>query len=391
MKIKINKESFIKSWSLTERSAGTPSSMNIFSSVRMKADENGVEMQSTDIKTSVICKASGVDVIEPGEAVIPTKGVSDLFKKAGSSEFTIQVDEGKALMISGRSRYRFTTYATSEFPKLPSSSGGSFFCSINASVLSSSIDRGTLCSSPNDQEFPHYLSAVYFEIDSGCLNIVSTDKRRLALSRTEMNESGEGRPLLLPFKGIKELQKILGMIEHDTEVRIIYDDAQAYFTAPGVEFAVRKVESNFPAYARILPTSSTTTTIVDRLELTSAIERVDVVVRDYNKVAILDVSKDGDCVISGRAPEFGEAVETIACSTVGEPIKAGFNTKFFMDAVKVLDGPSASLSFNGPGSHMLVRASDSDSFLCMVAPLELSREEIDTEDVAENAHRGDVL
>jgi DNA polymerase-3 subunit beta len=363
--------------------------MNIFSSVRIKADENGVEMQSTDIKTSIICAADGVEVIEPGEAVIPTKGVSDLFKKASSSEFTIQIKDGKALMASGRNRYRFTTYATTEFPKLPSSSGGKFFCSIKASELSSSIDRGTLCASMNDQEFPHYLSAAYFEMQDGWLNVVSTDKRRLALSKTCVEEQGDASTLLLPLKGVKELQKILGVLEQDAVIRILYDDAQAYFTVPGIEFAVRKVESNFPTYARILPTVSTTTTMVDRLDLTSAIERVDVVVRDYNRVAVLTVSKDGDCVISGKAPEFGEAVETISCVTNGEQLKAAFNTKFFLDAVKALDSPSASLSFNGPDSHMVVRAGDSDSFLCLVAPVEMNREDIDSDDTAENG--GNVL
>jgi DNA polymerase-3 subunit beta len=388
MKIKISKESFIKSWSLVERGAGTAGSMNILSAVNFKAGENGVELQATDIKTSIICVAQGVEVIEPGEAVVPIKGVTDLFKKAGTSDFTIQIDDGKALMVSGRSRYRFSTYPTSEFPKLPSSQGGEFFCSLKASSLSSSIDRGTLCSSQND-EYPQFLSAAFFEIENGGLNIVSTDKRRLALSKTETTEAGDAKPLLLPIKGIKELQRILGMLDSDIDIRIMYDDAQAYFIAPGIEFAARKVESNFPPYGKILPTMSTTHIVVNGAELISAIERVDVVVRDYSRIVIMTLLEGGDCVLSGRAPEFGEAIENITCEIDGEPLRAGFNTKFFLDAVKALDGPEANLSFNGPESHMVVRGNNSDSFLCMVAPVELSKEDIEAEEGAE--HVGDVL
>ncbi|MDR2779965.1 MAG: DNA polymerase III subunit beta, partial [Synergistaceae bacterium] len=94
MKIQINKESFVKTWNLAERNASTSGSMNIFSTVRLSAESSNVELQATDIRTSIICKAAGVTVIEPGEAVIPIKGVSDLFKKAGSSDFTLHVDEG---------------------------------------------------------------------------------------------------------------------------------------------------------------------------------------------------------------------------------------------------------------------------------------------------------
>jgi DNA polymerase-3 subunit beta len=387
MKLKVDKASFIKSWSLAEHSAGTASSMNIFSTVRLQAKLDGVELQSTDIKTSIKCAAKGVEVLEPGEAIIPIKGVTDLFKKASSSEFVIQVDDGKALMTSGRSRYRFSTYSTSEFPNLPSSSGGSLFCSIKSSVLSSSIDSGTLCASEKE-EFPQYLSSAYFEMKDGQLNIVTTDKRRLALCKAEVIEAGEEKPMLLPIKSVKEFQRILGMMESDSDIKILFDDAQAYFTAEGMEFAVRKVEANFPAYAKILPTTSLTTMHVDKQEITSAIERVDVVVRDYNRTVIMTLSGGAECVLSGRAPEFGEAVENVTCDVNGEPLKSGFNTKYFLDAVKAVDGQVASLTFNGAGSHMVVRSRDSDSFLCMVAPMELTREELESEEAARG---GDVF
>ncbi|MDR0616683.1 MAG: DNA polymerase III subunit beta [Synergistaceae bacterium] len=387
MKLKVDKASFIKSWSLAERSAGTASSMNIFSTVRLQATLDGVELQSTDIKTSIKCAAQGVEVLEPGEAIIPIKGVSDLFKKAGSPEFIIQVDEGKALMTSGRSRYRFSTYQASEFPNLPSASGGSLFCTIKSSLLSASIDRGTLCASEKE-EFPQYLSSAYFEMEDGLLNIVTTDKRRLALSKAEVIEAGSGNPMLLPIKSVKEFQRILGIMESDSDIKILFDDAQAYFVGCGMEFAVRKVETNFPPYAKILPTTSSTTVHADRQEITSALERVDVVVRDYNRTVIMMLREGGDCVLSGRAPEFGEAVENITCDVSGETLKSGFNTKYFLDAVKAIEGPVASLTFNGAGSHMVVRQKDSDSFLCMVAPMELSREEIESE---EADHEGDVF
>jgi DNA polymerase-3 subunit beta len=387
MKLKVDKTSFIKSWNLAERSAGTASSMNIFSTVRMKAGIDGVELQSTDIKTSIKCAAKGVEVLEPGEAIMPIKGVTDLFKKASSSEFVIQIEDGKAVMTSGRSRYSFSTYSASEFPNLPSSLDGSLFCSIKASALSSSIDRGTLCASEKE-EFPQYLSSAYFEFEGGQLNIVTTDKRRLALCKAEVTEVGEWKPMLLPVRSVKEFQRILGMIDGDSDIKILFDDAQAYFTAEDMEFAVRKVEANFPAYARILPTTSSTTMYVDKQELTAAIERVDVVVRDYNRTVIMKLSDGGECVLSGRAPEFGEAVENITCEVNGEALKSGFNTKYFLDAVKAIDGPMASLTFNGADSHMVVRSRDSDSFLCMVAPLELSREEMESEDTAQ---AGDVF
>ncbi|MDR3279864.1 MAG: DNA polymerase III subunit beta [Synergistaceae bacterium] len=377
MKILVNKEVFIKSWSLAERSAGTSGSMNIFSTIKMRADMEEVELQATDIKTSIICKAGGVTVLEAGDAVIPLKGVSDLFKKAGSPEFTIHIDGGHAVMTSGKSRYKFSTYPVGDFPKLPSSEGGSFFCSLPAAKLMSAVERGTLCASSGD-EYPQYLSSAYFEMERGALNIVSTDKRRLALCRTEVTEGSESEPMLLPMKGLKEILRVLGMIDSSLEIKILYDESQAYFAAEGLEFAIRKVESKFPAYAKILPASHSTSVDIEKSSLLSAIERVDVVVRDYNRTVLVNLAQNGECTLTGRAREFGEAVENIPCISDGEALFIGFNTRFFYDAVKALDEPTARLLFNGQDGHMAVRSSGTDSFLCLVAPVELSKEEMET-------------
>lgn len=377
MKISVNKETFIKSWNIAERNAVTSGSMNIFSTVYIRADTNDVELQATDIRTSVICKAGGVTVTEPGEAVLPIKGVSDLFKKAGSPEFTITIDGGQAVMVSGKSRYKFSTYPVGDFPKLPSSAGGKFFCSAQVSKLVSAIERGTLCASSGD-EYPQYLSCAYIEMENGMLNVVSTDKRRLAVCRTEVIEGSGSEPMLLPMKGLKELVRILGMIDPGKEVQISGDDAQAFFVAEGLEFAVRKVESKFPAYAKKIPVSHETSVEMNRLSLLAALERVDVVVRDYNRVVTVNLSGD-ECTLTGRAREFGEAVENISCVIDGKPLFTGFNTRFFFDAVKVIEEDTAKLLFNGRNGTMVVRPKNADDFLSLVAPVDTSEEEVEVD------------
>jgi DNA polymerase III sliding clamp (beta) subunit (PCNA family) len=57
----------------------------------------------------------------------------------------------------------------------------------------------------------------------------------------------------------------------------------------------------------------------------------------------------------------------------GESLGIGFNDKFFSDAVKAVGSETTNLFFNGPDGHMLIRPNENPySFLCLVAPLELS-------------------
>lgn len=375
MKLAVNKKQFLGSWSLAERSTSAGGTVSILSSILIKASAESVILQATDIKTSVICRAAGVTVLEPGEAVFPIKMVSDLFKKAPGEEFTLDVDGGKVVLKAGRSKYNFSTYPVSEFPALPSSDEADVFCSIPAGELAKVLDEGTLAASAGE-EFPLYLSSANLQIISSRLNIVSTDTRRLALSAAPVLDGKEGESALLPMKGIKELQRILGSLTPETEVKVLFDGAQFYFKTETLEFTVRRVESKFPPYEKILPKHSTLDVLTDRGELISALERVDVIVRDFNRMVVLNMAPESPFVLRGKAPDFGQAKEEIEAETTGDKLRIAVNSKFFLEALKVLRDPQVKLSFNGQSGHMSVRRGDGDDFLCLIAPINLSEEEL---------------
>jgi len=379
MKLTINKKLFLQSWNLAERSTSSSSSMNILSSVLVKASFEEVLLQATDIRTSIICAATGVTVVEPGDAVFPIKMVGDLFKKASGEEFTLSVEDGKVILLAGRGKYNFSTYPVSEFPKLPSSSEAAEFCKILVKELAEVIEEGTLAAS-SGEEFPLYLSSANFHLTGGMLKVISTDTRRLALSAVPVVGGEDRDGYLLPMKGVKEVQRILGSMDPESEVEILFDDAQFYFRVENVEFTVRRVESRFPPYEKILPKEHGTTILVDRGQLISALERVDVIVRDFNRMVVLDIEPGGSFVMRGKAPDFGTAREEVGAEVTGEKLRIAVNSKFFMDSLKVLREPEVRLSFNGAAGHMTVKRTEGENFICLIAPINLSDEELNMEE-----------
>ena len=373
MKLVIDKAAFLKSWTLAERNVASAGGMNVLCAVRVKADENGVELYATDVRTSIICRVQGVTVSEPGEAIFPVKGVGDLFRKAATKEFTLHVEEGKATLGAGKSRSRFSTFPAVDFPDIPTTASASLFCKIQSKELVELLERGTLAASQTE-EFPLYLSSAWFEVQDEHLKIVATDNRRLSLGLGSVQEGSQGGALLLPMKGIKDLVRVLGVFSSETVLDILFDDSQVYFVAEGVEFAVRRVESRFPPYEKILPKSASTHLVIDRLELFSALDRLDVVVRDYNRTVILDLKPGGDCIMTAWAPEFGRAVEEIACTIDGDPLKIGVNSRYFMEGMKVISDSMVDISFNGQDGHLAIRKVNSDDYLCLLAPVELDKE-----------------
>jgi DNA polymerase-3 subunit beta len=371
MKINVSKKEFLKSWGLAERLAGGNGTLNIFSTVFMDADFERTELRSTSIRTAVICKTGGVTVIEPGQAAIPVKRVSELFNKAGAEEFAVEIKEGNATMTAGRSKYRFTTYPAGDFPRLPASASASPFFEAKAGELAKGLERGMLSASHRD-EMPQYISSVYFDVENGTLSLVSTDKSRLALSRIECGSVGE-TAAMLPCSGIKELQKILGTVDANAEVRVALDDAQAYFAVQDIEFSVRRVESKFPPYKKHLPKAACTAVSVERTAFLAALDRIKVVVGDTNRTVVLAFEKSDECVLSGFSNEFGEAVEIVPCSFSGEPARAGFVVNFLMEPVNLISTANVRLSFESPDGHLQVRNEGTDDFFCLVAPVDLKK------------------
>ena len=377
MKLSIDKNLFMKSWQMAERISSPKSPLNVISGILMTADNESTTLLATDLKTSIKTSVEGITVKEPGKTVFPVKIVGELFKKAPTSIFEIEVDEnGKGLLISGRNRYRFSTYPWGEFPQLPSSSGANHFCDISKDELHRILDEGGIAGNMGE-EFPKYLGAELLQVKSGEFHCVSTDGRRLSLSKAYVDKELRDQDMLLPLGSVKEFLRILSNINQEKDIKVSIDGSLGYFICENIEFSVRRVESTFPNYERILSPNTTTTLEIDRSQFISALERVDVVVRDSTRMVVLILSPGGDLHLWGKAPDIGEAREIVDGMIKGEPLKVAFNVGYMIDGLKAFHGDSVSLSFNGQeGQMMMLRPNESD-FLYMLMPMKLKSSDLD--------------
>jgi DNA polymerase-3 subunit beta len=380
MKLLINKPVFLRSWQLAERSVGSRSALTVLTGVRCTADEEKVTLQATDLKTSITCRADGVDIERQGEAVFPVRVVGELFKKAPADTFFVEVMDGKAQIVcSEKNKYTFTIFPVEEFPKLPKSDGASSFFETTAGEMRRLLEEGTFAGSPGE-EFPQYLSAGLFEVKEGSIRVVSTDGRRLSLSRSPVERAGENEQVLLPLTGLKELMRVLAVQDEDVQVTVKIDDAQAYFIAGELEFAVRRVESRFPPYEKLMAPEKTTWMVVDRNQFIESLERAEIIVRDYSKMVIFNLSPGGALQVESHAPEIGEAFEDVAAEVDGEPLRVAFNVKYFLEGLRALHGNVAHLTFNGPNGQMLLSRPKEDSFMYVLMPITLPEKEESTPD-----------
>jgi DNA polymerase-3 subunit beta len=376
MRIDIVRPEFLKAWQMAERCSSTRSTLSSVGGVFLAADEDKVLLSATDLKTSIRCVAGGVSVSENGSAVLPVKLLGELFKKTPTDSFTIEIRDEKGILTAGRNKTRFSTWFSDDFPKLPQSEGAGHLCDVPARDLLRILMEGSIASSPTD-DFPKYLGACLIQLKEGTLRVISTDSRRLSLSRCLCNGENE-TDLLLPVGPLRELQRLLSSLDDadNIVVRILYDGSLAWFQMGEIEFSIRRVDSTFPNYEKILNPNKTTTMLTNRSMLLSALERIDIVVRSHTRLVVMYFSPGGNLKLTGKAPEIGVAMEELDAIIDGEPLRAGFNVAFLQDGLKSLGNDDVKMNLNGEAGQMTLHRQDADDFLYMLMPVRIAEQDM---------------
>jgi len=196
---------------------------------------------------------------------------------------------------------------------------------------------------------------------------------------------------------VRELQRILQVLlgqDKSGAVRVLYDGSMVWFQMGGIEFSIRRVESSFPNYERILNPNTTTTMLVNRQQLLSALDRMDVIVRSHTRLFVMRIVPGAELKLTGRAPEYGMAAEILDAVIDGDALNVGFNVGFVQDGLKSISFDSVKMSLNGEAGQMTVRRDGSDDFLYMLMPVRITEQDIidlEEEEQEENENKEGAL
>ena len=381
MRLKLERQNFLKAWQIAEKAASSKTPQQSISGILVKANESGnVILEATDMKSSIKCFADGVEVLEPGMAVLSVKIFGNLLKKTTAENVTLDVNSERGLLIYGKSKIRFTIYDVNEFPHLPDSAVSEPVCEIMCADLIRLIIEGSSASS-QPQEFPRYMGTCLFRTTENVIKAVSTDGKRLALSKMICSVS-RNQDLLFTTPALRELGKMLGSVKDDEMIKISCDTSTAFFMLPDCEYSIRLVDSNFPNYERILNNNTRTTLKIARDELLEVIERVDVIARTTPAhIMAFELQTDGELIVTARATDAGIAQEFLSAEIEGAHMQIGFNVNYFQDGLKAVGSSDVLIEFSHEEGQCRIKRSENDDFLYMLMPARLTEQDLiaDTE------------
>ena len=217
------------------------------------------------------------------------------------------------------------------------------------------------------QDVRYYLNGMLLETDGKMLRTVATDGHRLALCEMALATKGKGQQIIVPRKGVLELQRLLG---NEGSLALTIGSNHIRAQIGDIRFTSKLIDGRFPEYGRVIPANPPRIVVADRDVLRGALQRTAILSNEKYRGIRLAV-RDGAMTLQAHNPEQEEAEEEIEVRYEGEEIEVGFNVNYLLDAIAAVEGSDVEVGLTDANSSCLIRAPGSSSSRYVVMPMRL--------------------
>ncbi len=374
MKLRIARDELLIGLQRVQGVVEKRNTMPILSNILLEAKADGVDILATDLEIGMrgLYKAT---VHEPGAVTLSARKLYEILKELRDGEVELAVGENNwATIQAGKSHFKIMGLPSSDFPALPAIDREGLIPLAGAGLAE--LIRKTLFAA-GDNDARYILNGLLVTLTTlekkTALRLVGTDGHRLAVAEQEVGaapskDAPKEVKAIIPKKAAFEMRRLLE--EGDGEPLIGFTKNLMIFRKSGLLLTSRLMEGNYPNYQQVIPKDQDKRAAVNRLEMEGALRRVSVLSRDKTNAVKMTLSP-GRMALFTSNPDFGEATEELPAQYTGDALTTGFNARYLLDVLGVIDGESVSLQLETPLSPCLMREVGNSGFTCVVMPIKV--------------------
>ena len=360
MKFKLQTADLVSALVAVTRAIASRPVRPIMEGVLVSASENGVTFAATDGSMSIRTEIPAI-AEEIGAVVLPGRLLSDLARRLPGADVSFETDGTTVRVRSGKSRSTLTAQDAKDYPEIPSVSGGHSF-SIPAATLKDMIARVAFSTATDESR--QILTGIKADVTYNGLTLTALDGFRLATASNSGSYDGE-YTAIIPARAMNEVARVLPT---DGAADIRVTDGHMEIAFSGVTLTTVLLTGNYPDTSKIVPQSFATECLVNRAEMSDAIDRASLMARDNrNNLIRLTIGTDG-IAVSSRA-DIGSVDETVSAEVVGGQLTISFNSRYLTDVFKAVGEDELTMRFNSPTSPCVITAKGESSLLYLVLPV----------------------
>lgn len=363
MHIICDKSKLIEGMNIVMKAIPGKTTMMILECVVIEVKDNQIKLIANDLQLGIETLIDG-EIKQEGSVAVGAKVFFEIIRKLPSDNVSITVDEDYHMNIScGKAKFNIMAKATDEFPYLPNIVKDK---NVNISQFTlKDIIRQTVFSI-SDNENAKVMTGELFEIHDFELKVVSLDGHRISIRKVKLNQSYDDVSVIIPGKTLIEISKIIngGM---DDEVSIFFTDKHVLFEFEDTIVLSRLIEGEYYKIDKMLSTDYETKVTVNKREMLECIDRSTLLLKESDKKpVIIDVQDDYMKFAMNSA--IGSMDEDIDASKEGKDILIGFNPRFLMDALRVIDEDEITMYMINPKAPCFIRDQE-ETYIYLILPV----------------------
>ncbi|MCI8339845.1 MAG: DNA polymerase III subunit beta [Lachnospiraceae bacterium] len=363
MNIVCEKSKLLEGINIALKAISGKSTMAILECLVIEVVDDTIKLIANDLEIGIETIMEG-QIQTEGSVAVNAKVFYEIIRKLPSDEVSISVDDKYMMNIRcGKATFDISAKSTEEFPYLPAIVKDRKI-TVSQFTLKEVIRQTVF--SISDNENTKVMTGELFEIKGNQLKVVSLDGHRISIRKVDLKESYDDVSVIIPGKTLIEISKILnGDIED--EVNIFFTEKHALFEFENTILLSRLIEGEYYKIDKMLSSDYDTKLTVNKKDMLECIDRTTLLIRESEKKPVIIDIKDETMGFSMHSA-IGSMDEEISATKEGKDILIGFNPRFLMDALRVIDEEEINIYMINPKAPCFIR-NDEETYIYLILPV----------------------
>ncbi len=372
MSLEIERREFLKGLSLIQSVTGRKTTLPILSHILMEWDKNSLSLIGTDLETGIREELIAT-THQKGKASVSAKKLFEIVRELPEEVIHIQKKENHWITLHcGKSNFNLAGLDPDEFPSLPLYNN-EYFSKVSTNLIKEMIEKTVFAAASEESRY-HLNGILFLQSKQGerdVLRMVATDGHRLSLiDRENQKIRGIEKGVIIPKKGVLEIKKILGNEEENME--IYFDQTHGFIKMGKSLMVIRLIDGEFPEYEQVIPKGNDKKLLMNKEKVYGSLRRVSTMTSERVEGVKFSL-KNNVIELSSYHQDFGDAKEEVELIYEGPPIEIGFNARYLMEALNVIDAEEILMELKDEGSPGVIKppSTEPSSQICIIMPMRI--------------------
>ena len=363
MKIVCTKSNLLNGVQIVSKAVPSKTTMSILECILIDSRNGEIKLTANDMELGIETIIEG-EILEKGMIALDAKIFLEIVRKLPNNEIVIETDDFyKTSITCEKAKFNIIGKSGEDFSYLPEIEKIDHVM-VSQFTLKEVIRQTIFSISDNDNN--KLMTGELFEINNNTLKVVSLDGHRISIRKIDLKNHYDNKKVVVPGKTLSEISKILPG-DMDKDVNIFFTDKHILFEFEQTVVVSRLIEGEYFNIDQMLSSDYETKVKINKKELLSCIDRATLLVKEGDKKPVI-INITDNCMQLKMNSTVGSMDEEIDITKEGKDLMIGFNPKFLIDALRVIEDEEVDLYMVNPKAPCFIRNAE-ESYIYLILPV----------------------